>query len=169
MVGVPKYDWDEVLEDVLDWIREGKTLTSYCKQEGKPSRSKTWKAIKATPERMEAYEEAKEEGVDVLVESTLSMIRSTPQVDRFGRIDAGQIQWMKLRLEHCMRLAGVWSSRYSPKKQVEHTGGVTFQVITGVPDPKAELEFQEAKLLDIKIGDPVKEEVEADGGSDTDS
>lgn len=159
-------DWAVVREELVEWVKGGKTITSYSMQEGKPNRSTITKRLRTDKEFAQEVEAAKEEGADVLVERTLKILKMEPKKDRFGRIDNGFVQWAKFQAEHSMRIAGLWSSKYSPKKQVEHTGGVTFQVITGVPEPKSEIEFKAAKILDVKVGTPEKV---PEGDADADS
>ena len=158
-MGAPQiHDWDQVRADLLQWVREGKTLTSFSQQEGKPTRAAITNKFRKDKAFAEELAEAKEEGADVLVERTMKILKTPPTRDRMGRVDNGFVQWMKLQLEHSMRIAGLWSSKYSQKKQVEHTGGVTFQVITGVPEPKTEIPYEIQKVLDVQIGEPVKEQ-----------
>lgn len=164
-MGAPQiHDWEQVRADLLQWVREGKTLTSFSQQEGKPSRAAITNKFRKDKEFAEEMAAAKEEGADVLVERTMKLFRTPPSRDRMGRVDNGHVQWTKLQVEHYMRIAGLWSSKYSQKKQVEHTGGVTFQVITGVPEPKTEIPYEIQKVLDVQIGEPVKEQ-DADSDS----
>lgn len=167
----PERDWDALFEQLIEWVENGDTMAAFCKQEGMPSRGSFAWRIGKNPEWRKRFDEAREKCVEVLVEKTVALLKAPPPKDKFGKVDMGAIQWTKLKIEHAMRIAGVWSARYSPKKQVEHTGGVTFQVITGVPEPKAELPLKDVKVLDVQVGEAIDlrvPEKEHDGSADQD-
>jgi uncharacterized glyoxalase superfamily metalloenzyme YdcJ len=66
---------------------------------------------------------ARENGVEAIAQDTLAMIDSEPRYieDAKGgtRIDAGYVQWLKLRTEQRMKLLACWSpNRYGNRVQV---------------------------------------------------
>jgi hypothetical protein len=66
---------------------------------------------------------ARENGVEAIAQDTLAMIDAEPRYieDAKGgtRIDAGYVQWLKLRTEQRMKLLACWSpNRYGNRVQV---------------------------------------------------
>lgn len=68
----------DVADEVVEWIAEGKTLREYCRQEGKPSRATVdrWRA--KDDAFASRFARAREIGFDMLAEECLEIAR-TPQ------------------------------------------------------------------------------------------
>jgi hypothetical protein len=67
--------------------------------------------------------QARENGVEAIAQDTLAMIDAEPRYIEDGkggtRIDAGYVQWLKLRTEQRMKLLACWSpNRYGNRVQV---------------------------------------------------
>ena len=81
---------------------------------------------------------ARELGHDAIAEETLEIIDTFPieaVSDSGSRLDAGHVSWLKNRVEQRMKLLAKWNpKKYGDKVGVQHEGGVTLNVVTGVPE-----------------------------------
>lgn len=74
-------------------------------------------------------------GEEVLFEQNMAIVDEMPPVDANGKTDSGFVAWQKnriwARLEMLKRMN---PKKYGDKVGVQHEGGVTLNVVTGVPD-----------------------------------
>ena len=128
----------DIAEELVEWISQGKTLREYCRQPGKPA----WRTVYAWMEKdVDFYARiahARELGHDAIAEETLEIIDTFPMEavsDSGSRLDSGHVAWLKNRVEQRMKLLAKWNpKKYGDKVGVQHEGGVTLNVVTGVPD-----------------------------------
>lgn len=128
----------DIAEDLVEWISQGKTLREYCRQPGKPA----WRTVYAWMEKdVDFYARiahARELGHDAIAEETLEIIDTFPMEavsDSGSRLDSGHVAWLKNRVEQRMKLLAKWNpKKYGDKVGVQHEGGVTLNVVTGVPE-----------------------------------
>jgi hypothetical protein len=141
MAKAPKYDWPAILDEVCDWVATGRSVLDYCRQEGKPSDVALYQYLAKDSERGSRIARARSLGTDWLAEQALDIAR-TPQagvtvtVDKDGekRVTEDMLGHRKLQVDTILRLISKWNSgRYGDKAQVEHSGGVSLNVVTGVP------------------------------------
>lgn len=130
---------DLLQDEVIQWISAGKSLMSWCAQEGKPDRSTVCRWTEKDPEFAQRFARARDEGCDVMAEELLHLAASKPGtfVDAAGneRIDPGAVQWHRLRVDTVQKMLACWQpKKYGTKVGVEHAGGVAITVTTGVPD-----------------------------------
>lgn len=143
-MGRPQYDWPAILDEVCDWLASGQTIRAYCRQEGKPAFEVVYRHIARDAGLGSRIARARAEGADAIAESALEIADDSSGdtiVDDEGhrRMDAEWVQRSKLRFEARMRLLAKWNSgRYGDKSQVEHSGGVSLQVVSGVPSTATE-------------------------------
>lgn len=142
MAAVPGYDWPKIIDEACDWLASGRTLRDFCRQEGKPSDVSLYQHVARDPEAVSRIAHARAQGADRIAEEALA-IADTPvagvtvTVDKDGekRVTEDMLGHRKLQVDTRLRLLAKWNSgRYGDKSQVEHSGGVTLQVVTGVPD-----------------------------------
>lgn len=128
----------DIAEEIVEWISNGKTLREYCRQEGKPA----WRTVYAWLEKDKdfyaSFAHARDLGHDAIAEHTLEIIDTFPIVavsENGSRIDSGHVAWMKNRVEQRMKLLAKWNpKKYGDKVGVQHEGGVSLHVTTGVPE-----------------------------------
>lgn len=140
---VPLVD-PEIADEVCEWIAEGKTLRDYCRQEGKPKRSTVdeWRAKDS--EFAGRFARARAIGADQIAEEALR-IADTPCIgetiteDENGRkVVTGDMPFhRRLQVETRIKLLAKWDRRYADRQQLEHAGGISVQVVTGVPPQDA--------------------------------
>ena len=125
----------DILEQVFDWVAEGKTLRSFCRQDGMPSYRTIYRWLDENPEALSRFARAREDGADAIAEEGLEILETFPMSTSNGSIDTGHVSWLKNRFEGRMKLLAKWfPQRYGDKQTVQHEGGVTLNVVTGVPD-----------------------------------
>jgi len=122
-LGRPSKWTQEIEDDICARLSRGEPLRAICRTEGYPE----WNTVYAWMERREGFSErvalARENGVEAIAQDTLAMIDAEPRYieDAKGgtRIDAGYVQWLKLRTEQRMKLLACWSpNRYGNRVQV---------------------------------------------------
>ena len=127
----------EVAEDILEQIMEGKSLRSICLQDGYPNRSTFMRWVSSVDGLRDQYELAKQEQAHYLVEQILDIADETTNdhvTDEGGneRVNSEAIQRSRLRVD-----ARKWYSSkvlpklYGDKITTEHTGSVGVSDMTG--------------------------------------
>jgi hypothetical protein len=122
-IGRPTKWTQEIEDDICARLSRGEPLRAICRTEGYPE----WTTVYGWMESREGFSErvalARENGVEAIAQDTLAMIDAEPRYveDAKGgtRIDAGYVQWLKLRTEQRMKLLACWSpNRYGNRVQV---------------------------------------------------
>lgn len=126
-------------DEVIAWVEAGKPLAEWCRLPGKVTRGAVYQWIDKDKEFAARFARARDTGYDVIAEDTAELAELKPGtfVDAAGneRIDPGYVQWQRLRVDTRLKLLAKWSpAKYGDKQSVEHSGGVSINVITGVPD-----------------------------------
>ena len=126
----------EFVEEIIAWVSEGKTLREYCRQEGKPA----WRTVYGWMDKDEQFRarfaRAREDGADAIAEEGLQILETFPlATGQDGKLDSAHVAWLKNRFEGRMKLLAKWfPQRYGEKVNLQHEGGVTLNVVTGVSD-----------------------------------
>lgn len=129
---------DEVVEDMIEWVGNGHTLSSFAKKHG-VGYTTVWRWMKADPELAAKVKSAREEGMDAIAEECLTIIDQMPEMSGNRGRDAAYVQWMRARVETRLRILAIWDpARFSIKYQHKHDGDMSLQVLTGVPRKAAE-------------------------------
>ena len=116
--------WTQEIEDeICDRLSRGEPLRAICRTEGFPEWTTVYNWIEGREAFSERVARAREHGVEAIAQDTLAMIDAEPRYveDSKGgtRIDAGYVQWLKLRTEQRMKLLACWSpNRYGNRVQV---------------------------------------------------
>lgn len=136
---------EEVFNDILQWITDGNTLRSYCRQAGAPGWMSVYNHINRSEERRDRYRKAREAGMDAIAEDTIAMVDEYPEKIQGDRVDPGWVNWRRIQVEQRLRLLAKWDpKRYGDKVGIDHSGGVNLNVITGVP---TEIPYEDTKEL----------------------
>lgn len=167
-----KYDHAVALE-VLAHIGKGLTLTSFCRQEGKPSKwtIQRWRA--RLTEFDEAFCLARDMGFDSMAEECVHIAedgsddweeREKRDGTTYLAINTEAVARSKLRIETRLKLLACWDRRrYGPQQQVELTGKDGGPVEMDSTTRSARLAGLVAKLQARGAGEP---EPAPDDGSD---
>jgi len=125
-------------DEVCEWIAQGKPLTEWCRIPGKAGRTTVYDWAEKDKQFAERLARARDRGCDVIAEDTARLAESMPMtyMDAAGntRIDPGAVQWHRLRVDTRLKLLACWNpAKYGTRAAVEHSGGVSISVVTGVP------------------------------------
>lgn len=117
----------EIADEICEWIRQGKTLREFCRQDGKPS----WRTVYDWLEKDEGFAtrfaRAREDGHEVLAQEC-------QQIADENCVDHVDVQRNRLRIETRLKLLAKWNpKKWGDKQAVDHNGSVNISVITGVP------------------------------------
>jgi hypothetical protein len=122
-IGRPTKRTPEVVKEICDRLSAGEPMRAICRDPRMPG----WDTVYEWMARHEDFAllvaQARENGVEAIAQDTLAMIDAEPRYveDSKGgtRIDAGYVQWLKLRTEQRMKLLACWSpNRYGNRVQV---------------------------------------------------
>lgn len=101
----------DIADEVVEWIAEGRTLRSYCRQPGKPSRRTVddWRA--KDKEFAARIARAREDGADCIAEEALAI------ADAPGTHE-DDVQHRKLQIETRIKLLAKWHPQRYGDRQV---------------------------------------------------
>ena len=116
----------DVAEEILNWLHEGRSLRSFCMQKGKPGLRTVYDWTSKDPEFAAQFAQARVASADVLADLAHDVaFDATPET----------VQVAKLQADVCLKRAACYDpARYGTKAHLEHSGGVSVQVVTGVPE-----------------------------------
>ncbi len=121
----------DIADQLVDWISEGKSLRAFARQPGKPSYRSLYRWREKDSEFASHIACAREEGEDAIAEESLEIIDEKPtyvDADGVERIDPAGIQRNFRRAEHRLKLLAKWN----PKKfgeRVTHAGDDTAPLV----------------------------------------
>lgn len=118
------------LDDLCEWLSNGKTLREFCRQPGRPNFQRIYDAIDLDPVAAGRVARARDIGHDVIADEcgAIADDASNDWMDtRNGpQINAEHVQRSKLRIETRLKLLACWNpKKYGNKTEVEHKGGIT--------------------------------------------
>ena len=131
----------EMVKPLTAWLASGKTLNGFCDQDEMPTAAAVRQWCIDDKEFGAAVLSARQIGFDALAEECLRIADETEDGVTITEGPDGKtiktedmIAHRKLRIDTRMRLLAKWAPHtYGDKAQVEHSGGITLQVVTGVP------------------------------------
>jgi hypothetical protein len=104
-----------IVQEILDWIEDGRTLREFCRQPGKPTFKTVYRWMEKAEEFRTRFVRARDVGEDAIAQDTLHLIDQQP--DRIvsdsgmSKIDPGWVQYQRNRVEQRMKLLAVWNPR----------------------------------------------------------
>lgn len=126
------------VEEIIKWISSGKTLREYCRGEGNPHWNTVYDWLEKDEEFAGRFARARDMGHDAIAEDTLDIIDTFPMEktsENSSSLDSAHVAWLKNRVEQRMKLLAKWNpKKYGDKVGIEHQGGVSISVVTGVPE-----------------------------------
>lgn len=126
----------DILEKAIALVAQGKTLRDFCRQDGMPSFHAIYDWLNANEEAQRRFTRARETGAEIIAEEGLEILDTFPMTTgQDGKMDSAHVAWLRNRFEGRLKLLAKWyPQKYGDKTKVEHEGGVTLNIITGIPD-----------------------------------
>lgn len=117
----------QLAEEAIAWLEQGKTLAEWCRLPNKVGRTTVYEWMEKDKEFAERLARARDRGYDMMAEQCGQLADIQPA-------DNVEVQWRKLQIETRLKLLAIWNpKKYGPKAQVDHGGGISINVTTGVP------------------------------------
>lgn len=121
-----------MLDEIVDWISEGKTLREFCRQPGMPSYRQVYRWMDDDDGFLSRFMRARDIGADVIAEEALHIINEEAEMivgDGSARRDSAHVAWLRNRAEFRLKLLAKWNPRkYGDKVGVEHSGNVGLSI-----------------------------------------
>lgn len=118
----------EICAEILDCISNGESLRGWCRGgKDRPTFVTVYEWLRKDEQFSLRFKEARVAGFDAIADEC-QIIASEPPMDQL------ELGWKKLQIDTRLRLLGKWDpTRYGDKQQVDHGGGISINVTTGVP------------------------------------
>tara|TARA_R100000278_G_scaffold31301_1_gene28762 strand:+ start:237 stop:728 length:492 start_codon:yes stop_codon:yes gene_type:complete len=129
----------EIVEKVLEYVANGGTLRSFCRQKNMPSYRTLYRWLDKDAEFMSRFvHTSRFLGARAIAEEALALVDTPPPMIGEGenaRMDNAHVNWMRSRADLRLRLLAKWyPQEYSEKLiGIETKGDINVNVITGVP------------------------------------
>lgn len=143
----PVLDPAQFLPEVHAWIESGKTLRSYCRQEGKPSYGTIYDWLEEDASENSRFARARDVGEAQIAQECLE-IADTTEVGEIITTKADgsrevktidMIEHRKLRIETRLKLLAKWNpKKYGDRMEHVGEGGGPIQIISTIPRPLRE-------------------------------
>jgi hypothetical protein len=124
-IGRPSKYTPELADEICDRLKDGEPLRKICRDEHMPSWRAVYEWIIKDKDFSARIAESRELGADAIAEDIMDIIDQYPQLrqsDGGSSIDAGFVQWQKLRADYRLKLLSKWSKKYSERGSLEITG-----------------------------------------------
>ena len=129
----------EIVEKVLEYVANGGTLRSFCRQKNMPSYRTLYRWLDKDAEFMSRFvHTSRFLGARAIAEEALALVDTPPPMIGEGenaRMDNAHVNWMRSRADLRLKLLAKWyPQEYSEKLiGIETKGDINVNVITGVP------------------------------------
>jgi hypothetical protein len=126
-MGRPSLFSEELAANICERIAEGERLTDICKTPGMPNRRTVWRWTTENQAFRDELARATEAATHGLVDELVAVCRTASK-------DSVEATDKRTLTENYRWLAARLLAVYRDRAQVEHSGGVSLNVVTGVPD-----------------------------------
>lgn len=117
----------ELLQDLIAWISDGKPLREWCRQPGKPHFTTVYDWLEADESMNLRFARAREDGHDIIADKCIELADTVPG-------DQTEVAWRRLQIETRLKLLAKWNpKKYGDRVDLGHEGGITLNVVTNVP------------------------------------
>ena len=118
----PYTNKEQIKDELVQWISNGKTLREFCRQDGMPNNTALYAWEQEDKDFAQRIAHARVIGHNVIAEESLAIMDSEPLAvfDEAGnkRYDSGSIAWNKGRAEHRLKLLAKWNPRMYGERTV---------------------------------------------------
>ena len=106
---------EQIKDELVQWISNGKTLREFCRQDGMPNFSVMYDWEAEDKDFAQRIAHARLKGHDVIAEECAALSDTEPLAvyDEAGnkRYDPGSIAWRKMQIETRLKLLAKWNPR----------------------------------------------------------
>ena len=106
---------EQIKDEIVTWIAQGKTLREFCRQDGMPSFVAVYDWLRDDKNFDLRFMRARDAGHDVIAEECAALADMEPLAvfDEAGnkRYDPGSIAWRKMQIETRVKLLAKWNPR----------------------------------------------------------
>ena len=114
--------------ELLDWLSTGGTLLEFSKRKGNPDVRTVHDWKDADEEFAALYKVARDKGQEAMLEECKTLSDTEPT-------DAVQAAWRRLQVDTRLKTLRMWNpARWAERVDMNHTGGISITLKTGVPD-----------------------------------
>jgi len=103
---------DQHIEDLLQWVADGKAMRHFCKEPGRPAARTVYDWLDEDEEFSARFARAREQGADAIALEALDIIDEKPEYASSGdgseRIDSGYVAWQRARVDTRLKLLARW-------------------------------------------------------------
>ena len=111
----PYLNKEQIKDELVQWISNGKTLREFCRQDGMPNFSVMYDWEAEDKDFAQRIAHARDKGHDVIAEECAALSDTEPLAvfDEAGnkRYDPGSIAWRKMQIETRVKLLAKWNPR----------------------------------------------------------
>lgn len=135
--GRPSVYSEDIAVEICARISNGESLRKILKDDHMPVMSAIfrWLADERYATFREQYTHAREIQIEHMAEDIMEISDELPSMTAEGKYDSAAVQHQRLRVDsRKWLLSKLAPKKYGDKQTVEHEGGVTLNVVTGVSD-----------------------------------
>lgn len=110
--GRPTIYTDELIESICERVANGESMRKICRDEHMPVLTTIFRWIRENPEFKQQYDAATDMRADAYAEDMQDIADTPPALTADGKIDAGDVAHMRLRIDTRKWIA----SKLKPKK-----------------------------------------------------
>lgn len=140
-IGRPTIRNEAQVTEILERVSQGEPLASVLRSDGMPGLTTFYNWLNTDEILSEKFARAREAGHDRIATEALEIADLSPSLvttEGGMRVDPGEVQHRKLRIETRLKLLAKWDRRYSDRQQIEHSGTLTLaDLVAKAHDPKA--------------------------------
>lgn len=134
-MGRPSKYTPELASEICGRIAAGESLNKICKESYMPDIVTVYRWMGKDDEFRQNYVRAREDQAETHADEMQEIADETPPLDANGRTDSGWVQWQRNRIDTRKWIAAkLKPKKYGDKVDVNHGGGISLTVSTGIPD-----------------------------------
>lgn len=134
-MGRPSKYTPELASEICGRIAAGESLNKICKDAYMPDIVTVYRWMGKDDEFRQNYVRAREDQAETHADQMQEIADEMPPMDANGRTDSGWVQWQRNRIDTRKWIAAkLKPKKYGDKVDVNHGGGISLTVSTGIPD-----------------------------------
>jgi hypothetical protein len=133
--GRPSKFSPELGAEICGRLAGGESLYSICKSDHMPDIVTVYRWMVKDEDFRQQYARAREDQAETHADQMQEIADEMPPLDANGRTDSGWVQWQRNRIDTRKWIAAkLKPKKYGDKVDLNHGGGISLTVSTGIPD-----------------------------------